>query len=128
VIGEPSTYAYAGATSNLLKAGRLDAGAGAYLLTGQSAQELLSRVLASDPAAYGITGATVDFLKDAVINASSGLYVIAGQDSMLTWLPPFVVPIVIRIDGRKFIHDLDKRLKISRLEVSPKILDVDKRR
>jgi hypothetical protein len=128
ITGAPGAYTYTGMADNLLKASIADAGPGSYLLTGQAAQELLNRMISSSAGSYGLTGATLTMLKDAILDASSGLYVIAGQDTVLAWTPAFVVPLVLHIDGRKFIHDLDKRLKIARLEVSPKIRDVDKRR
>ena len=128
ITGDPGAYIYSGMADNLLKASIVDAGPGSYLLTGQAAQELLGRIVSADTGSYGLTGATLTMLKDAIIDVSSGLYVVTGQDATVAWTPAFVVPLIIHIDGRKFIRDLDKRLKISRLEVSPKIRDVDKRR
>jgi hypothetical protein len=128
IIGDPGTYSMTGRTSDLLKGSRIDAGAGAYLLSGQSAQMLLNRIIASNAGTYAVTGPTLDLLKNAVLDTSSGLYVVTGEEVTIAWGPSFVVPLVIHIDGRKFIRDLDKRLKIARLEASPKIRDVDKRR
>jgi hypothetical protein len=38
------------------------------------------------------------------------------------------VPIILRIDGRAFIKDLEKRVKVARLEKKPTIIETEQRR
>jgi hypothetical protein len=106
--------------------------AGIYTVTGQAVTLTYTPVggytLTIEPGAFTVTGQAVDLLKASRLEITPGAYAVTGQDATLTLGTALAIPIIIHIDGRAFIRDLDKRLKIARLEVSPKIRNVDKRR
>jgi hypothetical protein len=128
IYSSPDSYLLGGQAIEFLRGRVFDAEPGAYLLTGQAASALLDRILASDSAAYGLAGADIEFLRGRILDSGPGLYVLAGQDITIAWTAAFVVPIILRVDGRAFVKDIEKRIKVKRLEPSKRLLDVEKRR
>lgn len=70
-------------TSVSVGAFTLDASAGAYSLSGQSADLGYHRIFAADAGAYTLTGQSAELGKGFVVTADAGAYVLTGQDADL---------------------------------------------
>lgn len=65
----------------------LTANAGAYQLTGQSANLLRSRLVTAAAGAYTLTGQSASVLVGRQIAASAGAYLLAGQAATIAYTP-----------------------------------------
>ena len=124
----PGTYAVSGAMVQALKAAILATEAGAYTETGSAVEILCNRLAGAGAGTYALTGADIEFLKTWKIDVVGGVYTMTGLAASLDWAASVVHPLIIRVQDRKLIAEIEKRVRTVRVADRSKIADIEKRR
>lgn len=85
------SYSLTGQTASLEKGSLVVASAGSYLLTGQTAGLLKGSKVSADSGPYTLTGQSASLLKGFEVSADSGTYTLSGQDVSLVYSGTAVV-------------------------------------
>lgn len=83
LTAEAGTFVLTGQEARLIASRLLAAGTGTLTLTGQDAALLVSRLVRADAGAYTLTGSDVSLLVSRRLTADAGAYAVTGQDAGL---------------------------------------------
>lgn len=86
ITADAGAYVIGGQDAAIVKSRIVVADAGAYSLSGQDAALKVGHVLIADAGAYTISGQDAALLRGRVVAADAGAYALAGQDATLTYV------------------------------------------
>jgi len=124
---ESGIHTTTGNANNLLSHKLIEMGTGAYTKSGSEIMIYWAAsgefIVSSDSGDYAVTGADLDFLKTSFLRIEPGRYT-----SMGSGVNTINYPIIIRVHNRHLVREIEKRVRMARVDRGATMHEIEKRR